>query len=245
MSQVQAFGTLRARPAFRPSHKHCTATRHAAHFQASPRIGEILVPSDGTSISARPGCVHYVRWQYTSSIAAASETDFTLSLKNLDRLIKALAENGVEAHIRRAVYDAGHDALGIYQYGQAKQISMVIALNPCRGESPKPTGTAQRINEQGAPLCPAGLPMRLHGHDPHRYWLYYNCPIKRPTRRKGQTRWVLHRQECPQAELCQPQTQMGPIVYTRTEDDPRLYPPIPRHSQEFQDLMDQRISGFS
>jgi hypothetical protein len=33
---------------------------------------------------------------------------------------------------------------------------------------------------------------------------------------------------------------MGPVVYTRTDDDPRLYPSIPRHSQEFKNLMDQR-----
>lgn len=82
--------------------------------------------------------------------------------------------------------------------------------------------------------------MRLHSHDPRRCRLYYNCPIKRPTRRKGRLRWVVHRQECPQGELCQPQTQMGPVVYTRTQDDPRLYPSIPRHSQEFKDLMAQR-----
>jgi hypothetical protein len=30
---------------------------------------------------------------------------------------------------------------------------------------------------------------------------------------------------------------MGPLVYVRTADDPRLYPPIPRESQEGKTLM--------
>ena len=33
---------------------------------------------------------------------------------------------------------------------------------------------------------------------------------------------------------------MGPVVYVRTADDPRLYPPIPRDSPTFTQLMAQR-----
>ena len=46
-------------------------------------------------------------------IGPASETDFTLSLKSLDRLRKALKENGMEWQIRHGVYLAFHDAIGI------------------------------------------------------------------------------------------------------------------------------------
>jgi hypothetical protein len=33
---------------------------------------------------------------------------------------------------------------------------------------------------------------------------------------------------------------MGPVVYVRTSDDPRLYPPIPRDSADFKALMARR-----
>lgn len=46
--------------------------------------------------------------------------------------------------------------------------------------------------------------------------------------------------ECPRQVLCQPQTQMGPVVYVRTTDAPRLYPPIPRDRATFQELMATR-----
>lgn len=42
--------------------------------------------------------------------------------------------------------------------------------------------------------------------------------------------WVPSVAECPHQVLCQPQTQMGPVVYVRTTEAPRLYPPIPRDS---------------
>jgi len=64
--------------------------------------------------------------------------------------------------------------------------------------------------------------------------------VKRPTRRGGRVQWVAYPEECPRQVLCQPQTQMGPVVHVRTTDDPRLYPPIPRDSATFKQLMAQR-----
>jgi hypothetical protein len=49
-------------------------------------------------------------------IGPASETDFTLSLKSLDRLRKVLKEHGRGWQIDTAVYEAGHDARGNYEY---------------------------------------------------------------------------------------------------------------------------------
>ena len=65
------------------------------------------------------------------------------------------------------------------------------------------------------------------GQDTHRHRVYCHCPVKRPTRRAGQV-------------LCQPDTQMRPVVYVRTADDPRRYPPIPRDSATFKALMAKR-----
>jgi hypothetical protein len=82
--------------------------------------------------------------------------------------------------------------------------------------------------------------MRRHSHDPKRARLSYNCPVKRPTHHAGHVHWVSHEADCPRQVLCQPDTQMGPVVYVRPDDNPRLYPPIPRQSREFNVLMARR-----
>ncbi len=62
------------------------------------------------------------------SIAPASETDFTLSMKNLDRLKKALKENGLEWKIQYVIHDAGHDSMGNYEYLLDCGITPIIAI---------------------------------------------------------------------------------------------------------------------
>jgi hypothetical protein len=172
------------------------------------------------------------------TIGPASETDFTLSLKSLDRLQKAMRENSIEVKIEAVALDAGHDALGIYEYLEAKQIKPCIALNHRTG-LPSATGTAQQVNKEGVPLCPAGLEMRRHSRSPlHR--LYYNCPVKRPTHIEGKTVWKSSVEQCPLKVLCQPTTKMGPVVYVRSDQDPRLYPQIARDSARYKQIMKLR-----
>jgi hypothetical protein len=142
--------------------------------------------------------------------------------------------------MQHAIYDAGHDGIGVYEYLHHADITPVIALNPRTGEHPNPTGTAQRVNEYGIPLCQAGLPMRRASHDKDKHRIYYNCPVKRPTHRQGKHLWLAHTHECPLGVLCDPDTKMSPVVYTRTNDDPRLYPPIARGSMRFKQLSNLR-----
>jgi hypothetical protein len=171
-------------------------------------------------------------------IGPASESDFTLSLKSLDRLQKSLKENGLDFKIEAAAFDAGHDARGIYEYLIENKIKPVIALNQ-RSGLPAATGTAQIITLQGAPLCPAGLAMRRHSKTSNGR-IYYNCPVKRPTHINGKTEWKTHLDACPRGVLCQPETKMGPVVYVRSDQDLRLYPDIARDSSTYKQIMNQR-----
>ncbi len=172
-------------------------------------------------------------------IAQASESDFTLSLKSLDRLIKTARENQLDMHIEAAAYDAGHDGCGVYDYLLANHIKPVIALNTRTKQHVNPTGTAKTCNERGIPLCPGGLEMRRHSASPqHR--VYFNCPVKRPTHHGGKTCWNVHLDECPRHVLCDPNSKMGPVVYVRTDQAPRYYPPIARESQRFEAIMNLR-----
>jgi hypothetical protein len=173
-------------------------------------------------------------------LAPGHVTDFTMGPTSLDRFLKTCTAHELLVTVRAAVYDSGLDAHGIYQFLQAKTITPIIALNPRRGAHPAPTGTAGQVNDAGVPLCPAGLPMRRHSHNAGQHRIYYNCPVKRPTHRAGEGQWIAHVDECPRQVLCQPHTQMGPVVSVRTADAPRLYPPIPRDSTTFKQLMAQR-----
>ena len=172
------------------------------------------------------------------TIGQASETDFTLSIKGLDRFSKACAENKLDLTIFAVGYDAGHDALGNYEFLLAKQIRPVIALNPRSGVHPQPTGTAERVNAEGVPLCPAGVEMRRHTQTAHR--IIYNCPVKRPTHHGGKHCWQAHVEECPLKVLCAPESKMGPLVFVRADSDPRFYPEIARDSKQFREIMHLR-----
>ncbi len=169
------------------------------------------------------------------TIGSASETDFTLSLKSLSRLGKALAENGVAANISHAIYDAGHDANGIYDYLANKQISPIIALNS-RNVSETETGGVV-VNERGVPICDAGLEMRRHSFAKKKRRIAFNCPVKRPTHKNGKTIWKSYVDQCPLGVLCQPETKSGPVVTVSVAKNPRLYPPIDRKSVRFKQLM--------
>ena len=151
-----------------------------------------------------------------------------------------MKENGLNWQVQQAIYDAGHDALGIYEYLLDAEIDPIIALNSRTKEHHNPTGTAKQVNEEGIPLCPAAKPMRRVSHNPKRHRTYYNCPVKRPTHRNGKYMMVTYAKECPLETLCQPSTKMGPVVYVNTADDPRLYPKISRKSKQFKKLMNLR-----
>jgi hypothetical protein len=78
----------------------------------------------------------------------------------MDRLKKGLKEHGLDWGIGHGIYDAGHDAVGNYEYLMEHGVKPVIALNPRSGTHPAPTGNAKVVNEKGVPLCPGGKPMR-------------------------------------------------------------------------------------
>jgi hypothetical protein len=174
------------------------------------------------------------------SIANASETDYTLSMKDFDRLKKSLKEHNLDWKISHTIYDAGHDSMGNYEYLLDDNITPVIVLNTRSGVHYSPSGSAEKVSNDGIPICKAGMLMRRHYYDKKEYKIVYNCPVKRPTHRNGKHEWLAHVDECPFGVLCQTDSDMGPTVFIKTKTDPRLYPPLPRTSPEFKKLMKLR-----
>ena len=82
--------------------------------------------------------------------------------------------------------------------------------------------------------------MRRHCYNRKRRTHVFACPVKRQTQRDGKTVYIAHTDECPRKRDCQPESSIGPCVYIRSETDPRLYPPIPRGSRKYKEVMNLR-----
>ena len=92
------------------------------------------------------------------TIGPASERDFTLSIKSLDRFLKTLASHEPDAVVEYFIGDKHHDSKGNHEYLSAKNIKAIIPFSRRNG-TPAPTGTAKEMSKRGIPLCEAGVEM--------------------------------------------------------------------------------------
>ena len=168
----------------------------------------------------------------------ASETDYTLSLKSFDRFLKVLREHKIYCNILAAIFDAGHDALGVYKYFRKKKIPTVIPLNN-RGAKNQYKNKI-KLSNKGIPLCKGGLEMRHLGYNKNRMRHQYGCPVKRMTHRNGKPLYITHHNECPLDSRCSPDTKHAPTVIIFPRENPRLFPEIQRNSRKFKKLYDTR-----
>jgi hypothetical protein len=184
-----------------------------------------------------------------------NESDYTLSIRDFDRFLKAARENNLKMHIDMFCGDGHHDSYAHYEYFAAKQVIPIIPLAEkskkptphlpeTQADSPAKTQTDSpvRLDTDGTPLCPAGAKMRHHSYDKKKQTHIYNCPAKRNTHRDGKCLYVTHLEECPRKQDCAPDSPIGPLVYIKSDADPRLYPPILRESKRFKELMKQRTA---
>jgi len=170
-----------------------------------------------------------------------NESDYTLSIKGLDHFLKTVRENNSGMHIDFFCGDGHHDSYAHYTYLAAKQIFPVIPLSKNSKKSfPHLSDSTLKLDTDGTPLCPAGERMRHLMFDKKKQTHVYVCPVKRNTHRNGKCIYVTHLDECPRKQDCAPQSSLGPLVYIKSDTDPRLYPPLPRDSKKFKEIMNQR-----
>lgn len=173
-----------------------------------------------------------------------NESDYTLSLTTFDRLEKALRENGLDISIAAFIGDGHHDAYAHYHFFKEKNVLPIIPLSkPSQEAFPHLPDDNVRLDTDGIPLCPEGKRMRHHCYDKKQHKHIYNCPAKRNTHRQGSSVYVFHNKECPVQQDCNPQSSLGPFVYLKSSTDPRLFPPLPRSSPKFKELMNQRSAS--
>ena len=174
-----------------------------------------------------------------------NESDYTLSLKAFDRFVKATHEQDLNLHIRIFCGDGHHDSYAHYHYFQQKNVSPVIPLSE-NSKNVFPHLIADkniRLDTDGTPLCPAGMRMRHHQYNPRKRVHVFTCPVKRTSHRNGKSVYLTHLKECPRKQDCAPHSSLAPLVYIKSDTDPRLYPPIPRDSKRFKEIMNQRSAA--
>ncbi len=174
-----------------------------------------------------------------------NESDYTLSLKAIDRLLKTAKENGVEIQIVLFCGDGHHDSYAHCEYFDAKGIVPVVPLSEnSKPVAPHPPGRNEvRLDEDGTPLCPALARMRHHQFDKSQNKHVYCCPAKRMTRTNRKPVYVFREDSCPRKADCKPESSLGPFVHIKSETDPRLYPPLPRKSKKFKEIAKKRSAS--
>lgn len=174
-----------------------------------------------------------------------NESDYTLSLTSFDRLLKTTRENDLDINVSAFCGDGHHDAQAHYRYFGKKDIIPIIPLSKATQKAyPHLSDDSDiRLDMDGTPLCPAGKRMRRHCYNKRKQNHVYNCPAKRNSHRNGKSVYVFHVDDCPKHQDCDPNSPLGPYVHLKSSEDPRLFPPLPRSSQKFKELMNQRSAS--
>lgn len=130
-----------------------------------------------------------------------------------------------EFKFERALLDSAHDAYAIYQLLNMHEIEPFIDLN----ERGKKNNSFEKINENGIPMCQVGLEMLRWGLHQKRQRIKWRCPMFKDLA------------ECPLKQSCS-NTSYGRVVYTKPDDDYRLFTKTPRGSKAWKKAFARRSS---
>lgn len=123
--------------------------------------------------------------------------------------------------VDKMILDAAHDAESIYLFLQHQGMEPFIDLNiRSKKNTASPTSSQIKISPKGIPICPKGKEMKPNGTD-------------RKLRRR---KW-----RCSPNCGCST-AKFGRTFYTKTSDDPRLFPKTPRESEKWHLVYKRRTS---
>ena len=214
--------------------KVCSCKEQGVYYCSCPRLY--------TSPAANWGWDSYhERWFYGHTLysitAAGSPNDLPLLLhltqaSRHDSTIFVAAYAKLrqlypEFDFTGALLDSAHDAYDIYKLLNSHGIEPFIDLNNRRGQKQKLS--AFKVNDLGRPICLAGLEMVHNGFDEKRQRIKWRCPRhKEPGK-------------CPKKKECSP-SSYGRVVYTKPDDDFRLFTKTPRGSKAWKRAYARRTS---
>jgi len=130
--------------------------------------------------------------------------------------------------VEKWILDSAHDASAIYDLILHQNSKPFIDLN-VRSAKPLETGRDIRLSPQGIPICPAGFEMRHDGFDHSQKRHKWKCP-----RMKNRTTCTCD-QPCSDAKY-------GRTFHTQSQDNPRLFPEVPRGSEAWKLVYKRRTA---
>lgn len=128
----------------------------------------------------------------------------------------------------KAILDAAHDALPIYEYLQSRNVKPFIDLNLRSTGNKGVRKDDITFSPTGVPFCKKGLEMKDRGYDYTRGRRKYYCPLIV----KGVVTCDTPCSDSP----------YGRCVHTYTKHNPRLFPPVARNSNEWNDVYKRRTT---
>ena len=150
---------------------------------------------------------------------------------------------GMRYHVNNGCFDGAHDATDFYimardvlffRHSAEREWDMrpFIPLNKTNEGNIKnlPMST---MTEDGIPICQAGHQMYYNGYCKDRDRLKWRCPIRA---KKSDNL------KCDYLDTCS-QFAYGRVIYTHPKDNPRLYTPVARGTDKWQDIYDHRTSA--
>lgn len=122
--------------------------------------------------------------------------------------------------VDKILLDAAHDAQSIYRLLDHQGVEPFIDLN-VRSKKNSPSKTSDiHISPKGIPICPKGKEMKPNGTDQKRHRRKWRCSP-----------------DCGCSTA-----KFGRTFYTKTSDDPRLFPKTPRNSERWKLVYKRRTS---
>lgn len=129
--------------------------------------------------------------------------------------------------IKNMCLDSAMDNMPTYQLLKNRQIRAFIDLNSERGR-PKTIPDAIKIDKDGTPICSGGLRMVPNGYDRSCSCLMWRCPFGKQ-----------HASKC--VNSCSP-AKYGRVIKTKPEWDIRLYTEVPRGTDAYKKIYNQRTA---
>lgn len=136
---------------------------------------------------------------------------------------------GMRYHFDNGCFDGAHDATDFYIMARdVWDMKPFIPLNKTNEGNIKnlPMST---MTEDGIPICQAGHQMYYNGYCKDRDRLKWRCPIRA---KKSDNL------KCDYLDTCS-QSAYGRVIYTHPKDNPRLYTPVARGTDKWQEIYDQ------
>jgi len=128
------------------------------------------------------------------------------------------------------IADSAHDNYATYELLRHFRVKPFIGLRLQKGgELPKPQNI--QLSRNGLPVCPDGYEMVHWGFDKNKFRTKFRAPCV-----------VGNVSDCPYCEQCCP-TPYGKIVYLRHADDLRFLTPVPRGSDRWVAIYNERTAA--